>query len=287
MEVVVRLGRAGIAAERLRSSSSEDGNPLYSVFVDEVDYGRSMEILYEYALPGRASGGIEELTKPRTFLPNSLQIENLRLNHVLALEVERLVSAMPGVVSVSAVVRLPAYGTDSFAALLPVASRTALGREVDSAASNGAESAGGAAVVVRYVPSISGRVPFAVPELKSMVGRLLPELKPADIEIVASRVSLKGKSSFVGINSEDSGVLPLEFLLPFHFQVPEREKGTAQLQIFLSALVLLLVGLFMGIFICWTFKRGGRRSLPSKRRRGPLARGGNISAPSADVVESK
>ena len=206
IEVIVALNRAGIRAERSKATGRGE---RYIVKVGSADYGRAMQVLHDFQLPSRDEETLEELTAPKGFVPNSRELSGLRLDHALALEVERLLSALPGVAEARVVVRSNLVSQD-------VASAKA-------------------SVVIRYL-SPSGTVPFGIEEVKKIVVQIVPGITSDGIEVVPSRLIIPGvaASSMLegAIQGDGEGELaPLSPFLPFMFKVAtgERERALWQL----------------------------------------------------------
>ena len=188
---------------------------------------------HEYGLPREAEQDLETLTRQKGFVPNPKGISDLRLDMALASQLEKLISGMPGVVDVSAVVR------------------SHLGTE--------AESSPSASVVVRYVSS-SGKLPVSNKEIEKLIQNSLPGIGTEQIHLTMSRVFLAAPT--LGVSGDEEGrLVALTTLAPFVFRVPEEEREAARRQVGGVLIVTVLCSLFVGLFSGWRMKR---RKTPKK-----------------------
>lgn len=105
-EIVAVLTQQGIAAHAMR------GNGARAQFQVEVPYGRyseSVSILHYEGLPKTEEPSVNELLSPKGFLPNSRELERMRIDRAVAAELENLLKANPSVVEVRAIVRRPMF----------------------------------------------------------------------------------------------------------------------------------------------------------------------------------
>lgn len=101
-EIVALLADNGISAVAQKGSG---GGARYSVEVDAEYYTRAISLLHRHGLPGEVKRSFNELVAPQGLIPNSREMESLRLDHALATEIEEAVSNHPGVASVRVIVR--------------------------------------------------------------------------------------------------------------------------------------------------------------------------------------
>jgi type III secretory pathway lipoprotein EscJ len=230
IDVFVTLQRAGIPAEREKTSSGREDR--YRVAVAARDYTRALEVLHEYGIPRSEEHSIESLMQPQTFAPATQEMSELRLDYALSLRVERLLLALPDVVDARVLVR----------------------SRMGSAGPN--KEAGGkpsASVIIRYV-SPSGSLPFAVNEVKELVAQAVPGLRADDILINVSRAILPGESGlFGGSVSEKNGsskqdpmVQPSPLKKLLGFRVPEEDREKALIQLVLYLLLFCIAGGILG-----------------------------------------
>ncbi len=101
-EIVAVLIEHGIAAESTRETG---GRGKYSVHVKRSLYPHAVTILHERGLPAPQEPSFSESIASKGFLPNSREIESLRVDRAMAAEIEEALRAHPGVSAVKAVVR--------------------------------------------------------------------------------------------------------------------------------------------------------------------------------------
>lgn len=101
-KVVAELSRNGVSSyfEKLRRS-----NGKYHVVVSSGDFSESIRILDDNDLPEAPREEFLTSLTTSSFLPDSKEVEFLRLDHALAIQLEQLVENLPGVVNARAVVR--------------------------------------------------------------------------------------------------------------------------------------------------------------------------------------
>ena len=240
IEVGVALYRSGIQAARERASKGRDER--YSIYVSQSDYPRALQVLHEYRLPGDRLQSIEELTEPKGFVPNGRELTNVRLDYALSLSIERLLSALPGVVEVRAVIR---------SNLLSGIDQTSSGNP-------------SASVVIRY-QSPSGVLPFSLEEAKEIVRKAVPGSTAEAVSITTTRVILSGDFIPEGVPDPSAIGVPLSSLAPFLFKVSPGEQQRALRQVLIFVLVSTLSG---GVIGLWIGLRGSRRRRGAKSNRG-------------------
>ena len=102
-QVVAALGRHGIDADVVRESGNSKGR--YRVEVRPSYYSQAVALLESKGLPKVEPPDFQELIEPKGLLPSSRSAEQLRLDYALAIELERLIQALPGIIDAKAVVR--------------------------------------------------------------------------------------------------------------------------------------------------------------------------------------
>lgn len=102
-EIVAALNDHGISAV---SQKERGGRGRFSVLVSASEFGTAVSILNKNNLPGEPKVTLAELITPSGFVPNSREIEALRLDHAVAIELEELISSLPAVASAKVIVRL-------------------------------------------------------------------------------------------------------------------------------------------------------------------------------------
>ncbi len=101
-EIVALLSRHGVPAQSQRVAG---GRGKYSVATDRSYYEESIILLQRYDLPRTIASPFEDLVEQQGFLPNSREIEALRIDRARSIELEELLLSHPGVKSARVVVR--------------------------------------------------------------------------------------------------------------------------------------------------------------------------------------
>lgn len=102
-QIVAVLNEHGIASQATKESG---GRGRYTVSVRKGYYAQAVTILNEKGLPGEPEPSFAETIASRGLLPNSREIESLRVDRALAIEIEEMLRTHPQIASVKAVVRL-------------------------------------------------------------------------------------------------------------------------------------------------------------------------------------
>lgn len=230
IDLVVALKGVGISSARERSSAGNDSR--YTVAVASADYLRALQVMHEYRLPADRTERFDVVTAPQGLVPNTPEMNHLRLDHALALEVERVVGSLPGVLDAKAVVR------------------TSLNPD-------GAPPS--VALVVRYLSS-SGTIPFATEEIKKLVMKTVPGTDGDAIMINASRVFLPVVAPAEGGDDPSHpGNAAYIQLRPFPFRVVASERLKAYAQIGTLLLGATFSGIILGAAVVYSTKRQPRR----------------------------
>ena len=223
VEMVVALNRAGVQASREQVGSGR--SVTYRVLVSPVESSKALEVLHEYGLPRTIDDSLEEITRPRGFVPNTPQLAQLRLDHALELRVERALLSLPGVVEARVVVQ-----SDTKTNVLGSTS-----------------SERGVSVVIRF---ISSEARSLVPniDVQELVAQAVPGVSSENVEIRSITAQVPQ-----GVIAGSS----LVQLKPFSFRVPVAERGTAGIQILVMFGAFCIAGLFIGIG--WSSRINARR----------------------------
>jgi len=219
VEMLVALGRAGIEAERERTSSGR--NEIFSVSVPRSNYQSALEVIHEYGLPSKSKENVEQLIKPGGLFPSSPQMSGLRIDHVHALEIERLLEDLTGVDSAKVIVRSQSVARNSR-------------RSSDFKAS--------ASVLLRYSSGNDSQLPFSISEVQKIVSKSVPGILKDNISITTSKLTL-------GSSMREGAVSPgnLKRISPFAFRVPQQDYLRAKYQL----VGILLLICFAGILLGW------------------------------------
>ncbi len=102
-EIVAALSSQGVSAFAQRETG---GRGRYRVEVKRGAYSDAIQILHERGLPSESRATFSELIAPRGLVPDSREIEALRLDRALAAELEEALENNPAVASARVVVRV-------------------------------------------------------------------------------------------------------------------------------------------------------------------------------------
>lgn len=102
IEIVAALGKNGISAVAEKESA---GRGKYSVEVKRAQYAQAVALLQLNSLPAPEEPSFSDLIAQKGILPNSREIEALRLDRAMAAELEEALQAHPSVAAVKVIVR--------------------------------------------------------------------------------------------------------------------------------------------------------------------------------------
>ncbi len=244
IEALLALSENGIHAERIKLGTGR--RESYSISVDESDSVSALRVLHEYNLPRTDSESFDSITQSKGFVPNSPEIDALRLDHALASEVERLVGVLPGVVEARAIIR----------SQLTASKRSKSKKSVEKT-----KEGPSASLVIRFSGS-EGEPPFSVVTVRDIIAQAVPGLLPENIGVTLTRISL-GEITTLGATSSNQ---PLSKITPFRFHIPASEKRLAKFQLLGTMIMCVTVGLLIGVGVMSFLRRRNKvQSQPSRR----------------------
>ncbi len=101
-EIVALLADNGISSAARKSSG---GQGRYVVEVDAEHYTQAISLLHRAGLPGEPRRSFSDMVMPQGLIPNSREMESLRLDRALGVEIEEALQNHPGVASARVIVR--------------------------------------------------------------------------------------------------------------------------------------------------------------------------------------
>ena len=128
-EIVAALNSQGISAVATRGSGSR---ALFTVEVKRDQYSQAIAIMNDRALPSDRPESFGEMIAQHGIVPNSREVEAIRLDHALAVEIQEALIRNPGVSSASVIVRQN-FLKDSAEPKVSVVVQGKPGQSVDSA----------------------------------------------------------------------------------------------------------------------------------------------------------
>lgn len=213
-KIVAALHHEGITSQ---AEKQVGAGSRYTVRVKQSLYSEAVNLIIERGLPGKPREEFSEIVRQKGLIPNSRDIEKLRLDHALSVQVEEMLLRIPGVQSVRAVVRAHFVFEQKPA---------------------------GASLVLTVKPNIA----VAADEVLDIVSSAVPTLQKEQIHLSlhTSKDNSSIKSQQLGVLHEGGKVVrvPLTKFL-FDWRVSEADHNS--LALFLAA-ILVFVG-FVGAVI--------------------------------------
>jgi len=101
-QIVSVLNSNGISAKAERQIGGRGG---FTVQVRSSGYARAVDIMTKKGLPSRVQESFADLIAPKGFIPDSREMEALRLDHALSIQLQELLTSLPQVDAANVVVR--------------------------------------------------------------------------------------------------------------------------------------------------------------------------------------
>lgn len=213
-EIVAILSDHGISAIASRESG---GKGKYSVEVKRSYYSQAVSLLHDKGLPGERKSSFNELISQNGLIPNSREMDALKLDHALATEVEEMMQNHPGIASVRAIVRLNFLKNNQEPAV---------------------------SLIVQGRPGATVNSDDLVP----LVAQIIPGIHKEKVSITIAPVAPDEKlSGSEGVFNDNGKVLRVP-LAPFFFfwRVPEDDYAQIALLLFVCIAVVSGVGAILG-----------------------------------------
>ena len=212
-EIVAVLSSQGIYAE---ASKGVGGKALFTVSVKAGYYTQAVTLLHERGLPREPELSFSELIESKGFLPNSREMEKVRLDRALAVEIEKVLSNLPPVKSARVIARVNYQTSDAPAVSIAIEKRE--GGEIDTT------------------------------QLQELVAKTIPGLQPEGVGITV-QTELPLASASIDSGSLSSGgkviTVPLTPFL-FSFRVPEGDYNGLAFALLVCLIVVAVVGGVIG-----------------------------------------
>jgi type III secretory pathway lipoprotein EscJ len=241
-EIVAFLHEQGIPAE---ASKGTGAKAKFSVVVRDDDYGAAVALVTKTGFPNTPTQTFDEIIAQRGLLPDSRDMQALRIDRALAVQLEEMLRAVPGISDAKVVVR------QHFQSDGPGASSVS--------------------VVISTDHSVAGDAIVNEDSLRQLIAKSLPSVDPAQVLLRIDRlpdtVKRMGMAREGALREDESVVrIPLTRFL-FGKHVPADEYG-GFVFVFCGSLVLIgilgaLLGYWYGFFQRSTDFRssGGKRAV--------------------------
>jgi type III secretory pathway lipoprotein EscJ len=240
-EVINVLSQAGIQSESERGRGGSSAK--YSVGVGRSDYTAAIKLLAQNSLPRERGLSFSELIEPKGLIPNSREIEALRVDQAIARQLEELIANKAGVLSVKAAVRMHFSGGES------------AGPQV--------------ALVIRQTSKASVNSVMLVPIIQSMV----PGIPVENIRIDLSEAeSTQSDYARYGIKTSAGGIIAVP-LVPFLFwNIPGDEHYAMAVTTLALLGAAILLGALFGYYYAFyvALKRSTSGEMRSTRIAGAV-----------------
>lgn len=262
LEILGFLRSSGIAATRTASSAGRER--LFRISVPATDFARAAELVSSSGLLDDRGSNLETVLQPRSFVPPSPEEQAMRARLLAALELERVLDGIPGVV-----------------------------RARVSVGSGRPRSEGGEERLqaMQFLLVVSFRPQdVAEAELKEKIMQILRSLPQNNASIEKSTNVILTPLKLAAESNGGASVELTKLPFPFAFRVPSADLGRIQVQmyaIFVGAVVsALVVGGYLGaVLALWRRRRSRGAPVRSTSVFTNPSGSGNIVAP--EVTERK
>ncbi len=128
MQIVVALYKHGLSATTARETGAQD---RYRVEIDEGHYAQALAAIERDGLLDDPAPSFEELTSSSSFFPASREVEALRMDYALAVEMKRVLEEMPGIARAQVLVRKRFGSKEETIPSVSILLRAAAGAAID------------------------------------------------------------------------------------------------------------------------------------------------------------
>lgn len=213
-KIVATLSQAGIPAQAGHESGAKG---RYAVSVKHQWYNEAVNIIHERGLSKPEEMSFAESIAARGFLPNSREIEALRIDRAQAAEIEELIRVLPPVQQVRVIVRRASV------------------------------SEGGSPAVTVVVETKESST-IAPPDLQPIVLKAIPGVLPENVSIsIVSGQAVLPVNKVDGVQSAEGRTMYIP-LSPFlgYWRVADGDVSGLSLALLIVLLVIGAIGAFIG-----------------------------------------
>ncbi len=225
-EIVAVLHHHGISAEVVRESG---GRGVYRVDTKREAYSQAVALLYDKGLPAEPRQSFDELTASHGLIPNSREVEALRLDRARASEIEQAVMGNPAISSARVIVRTAhEFGNQSGSAI---------------AAHAGSSEAAGASVIIVRRPGKT----VTESDIRDIVQRVVPGIQRESIDVKTYDAEPSEDAEAIGVVNKQGLVqrIPLTSFLGA-WRVPEDDYNGLALTITIGIVLIFFIGFAVG-----------------------------------------
>lgn len=246
-EIVALLSANGISAVADKESG---GRGKYTVTVKSASYGQAVTLMMQNGLPSDPKLSFADLVEPQGFLPNSREVESLRLDRALAVEIEEMLMAHASIANAKTVVRYHLV--------------------------KGIEQPGVSVIVKRRRDATVDAA-----QLSEIVRKVLPGILPENISLMVAEDPENGLDRDAQIAAHNQGVVTRIPLVPFLFEwrVAEEDHRAIVVGLILILVVVGAAGLVTGYWY------GSTAVTPTTNLPEISARGNKGERPRRDLTE--
>jgi type III secretory pathway lipoprotein EscJ len=216
-QIVDALNQEGVSARAYKDSG---GRGRYRVEVKSDFYAASVSILESRGLPGKPKVTFDELISQRGFIPDSREIEALRVDHAIAVQIEEALENHPGIASSKVIVRSRSIDEDGKPA-------------------------------VSAVLQFKQKQKPTKEEVQQIVLKAVPGMQPKNFHLSLHEQGERSQGNGQGgAYREDDGVVRVP-LVPFlsKWHVPEGEYNSLALTLVSLMIAIVLIGMLIGYWV--------------------------------------
>lgn len=249
-EIAATLNNAGISATVDKEST---GRGKYRVIVKRSSYSSALTLMHERGLPSEPRASFRDMIASRGLVPDSREVEALRLDRALAAEIEETIQNDPAVTAARVIVRMNSLPSGGLSEEKP-----------------------GVSALLRVRPNKQ----INEVAVREVIARAIPGVSPEKIFISVSKAEEEATQvSIEGVDRQGDGKMvrvPLTDFL-WAWRVPEDDYNSLALGLVMGIVMVFTLGAVIGVSAgAYRRARASEPSNPSMRRL-PAGRGSEKS----------
>ena len=223
-EIIIQLSKYGIASTL--KHNAEDRTSSYSISVKPEDFGMATQILENYNLPRVQDSSFNDITEQKGFIPQQPEFLYLRLDRVLANEIDNQIYTLPEVISAKSIVRQHYKG---------IGFKSNLNNNIDNKTN--------ISTVVRVAVDGVDQINLIREQILKIVSVAIPSISNDNVQIQIFPL--------IAVDSpiKEKQYIFYEFIKPFKFHVRSDEKNTVRNYFIFVITISLVFGVFLGMLI--------------------------------------